>query len=58
MWDLIVSVTDHCLSFYFDDVISQHTHCDVTINLVTEKTQRIYSNSKTGCLTNNLRSQD
>ena len=24
MWDLIVSVPDHCLSFYFDNQLSQH----------------------------------
>ena len=24
MWDLIVSVPDHCLSFYFDTLISKN----------------------------------
>ena len=24
MWDLIVSVPDHCLSFYFSDQINRH----------------------------------
>ena len=26
MWDLIVSVPDHCLSFYFVDVYEPHSH--------------------------------
>ena len=24
MWDLIVSVPDHCLSFYFDTILSTY----------------------------------
>ena len=34
MWDLIVSVTDHCLSFYFKIV---HLYCWCQENLVSQK---------------------
>ena len=27
MWDLIVSVPDHCLSFYFNVIIDLSTYC-------------------------------
>ena len=34
MWDLIVSVPDHCLSFYFEDGIMEHLCKDMSLKLV------------------------
>ena len=33
MWDLIVSVSDHCLSFYFTEYIFIVTKCSHSINI-------------------------
>ena len=33
MWDLIVSVPDHCLSFYFAKIFSTPTHVDLILQM-------------------------
>ena len=49
MWDLIVSVPDHCLSFYFtyfnlyyNSLLFPHT--DVNVTLLMNKNQLLYFN--------------
>ena len=40
MWDLIVSVPDHCLSFYWQSIFILHAHnsaCYVTLKDMTDK---------------------
>ena len=48
MWDLIVSVPDNCLSFYFSMGISHHFHFrgSPTPNIALIKPKAIYSKFK------------
>ena len=42
MWDLIVSVPDHCLSFYFLYFVS--SHCRFGVRMLSNKSQNLERN--------------
>ena len=44
MWDLIVSVPDRCLSFYFES-LSSHRHPDSKIPYLIESTRALLERS-------------
>ena len=56
MWDLIVSVPDHCLSFYFDQ-IHQLFHNVLSINIILKSVMDHNSVEKFGkimCISQNM----
>ena len=51
MWDLIVSVPDHCLYFYFDPFLVA-TQCRMECSITELLTTRLYLNRLSNCLDN------
>ena len=46
MWDLIVSVPDHCLSFYFENITRCREQCPFRVAVISENVTCIRTEQK------------